>query len=61
MSFGPKEAGEEGAAEDGGDVDANKDVVRSDAAEVVVGAGGVFGDEVLLVDVVCMKNESMLL
>lgn len=61
MSFGPEEVGEEGAAEDGGDVDANKDVVRGDAAEVVVGAGGVFGDEVLLADVVCMNNESMLL
>lgn len=36
MSFGPEEVGEEGAAEDGGDVDANKDVVRGDAAEVVV-------------------------
>jgi hypothetical protein len=44
-------------------VDANEDVVRGDADEVVVidsGAGGVFGDEVLLVDVVCMNNESML-
>jgi hypothetical protein len=44
-------------------VDANEDVVRGDADEVVVidsGAGGVFGDEVLLVDVVCMNNESTL-
>lgn len=61
MSFGPEEVREEGAAEDGGDIDANQDVVRGDAAEAVVGAGGVFGDEVLLVDVVCMNNESMLL
>jgi len=56
VPFEPEEVEEEGGAKDDGDVDTNEDVVRGDADEVVVvdsGAGGVFGDEVLLVDVVC--------
>ncbi|KAJ8113085.1 hypothetical protein OPT61_g4708 [Boeremia exigua] len=43
---------EEGCAEDGGDEDADEDVVRGDADEGVVvhgGGGGASGDEVLLV------------
>ena len=61
MSFGPEEVREEGATEDGSDVGANKDVIQGDAAEVVIGARGVFGDEVLLVDIVYINNKSMLL
>lgn len=63
-AFGPEEIEEEGGAEDGGDVDADEDVVRGDADEVVVvdgGAGGLDGDEILLVDVVLGVLESGLL
>lgn len=62
MPFGPEEVEEEGGAEDGGDVDADEDVVRGDADEVVVvdgGAGRVLRDEVLLVDVICGKCEEV--
>lgn len=54
-ALGPEEVEEEGAAEDGGDVDADEDVVGCDADEVVVvdGCEGVLmGDEILLGDVV---------
>lgn len=54
-ALGPEEVKEEGGAEDSGDEDADEDVVAGDADEVVVvhcGAGGVDGDELLLVDII---------
>lgn len=41
MSLGPEEVEEEGGAEDGCDINADEDVVRSDADEVVVVDGDV--------------------
>jgi len=55
VALGPKEVKEEGGAENGGDEDADENVVAGDANEVVVvnrGAGRVVGDEFLLVYVV---------
>ena len=62
-AFRPEEIEEEGRAEDGGDVDANEDVVGCDANEVIVmnsGTGRPFRNEVLLVDVVYGVLEGVL-
>lgn len=55
MALRPEEVEEEGRAEDGGNGDADEDVVGCDAKEVVVvfdGEGVKRGDEILLVDIV---------
>lgn len=55
VALRPEEVGKECGAEDGGDEDADEGIVGRDADEVVVvhsRAGGVDGDEFLLVDVV---------
>lgn len=59
MALRPEEVKEEGAAEDGGNVDANEDVERSDADVVVVvdvGYGSLVLHEGLLVDVVSKQS-----
>lgn len=61
VALGPEEVEEEGSAENGGDVDADEDVVRGGADVVVVvymGAGVQFGNKLLLVDVVCRYQVS---
>lgn len=55
MPFRPEQVEEEGAAEDGGNVDADEDVEGGDADVVVVvdkGFGKLALHEILLVDVV---------
>lgn len=55
VPLGPEEVEEEGGAEDGGDRDADEDVVRLDADEVVVVDRGAVDprDVLLLADVIC--------
>jgi hypothetical protein len=56
MALWPEKIEEEGSTENGGDEDADEDVERSDADEVVVmnvGGGELGLHESLLIDIVC--------
>ena len=60
VSLWPEQVEEEGGAEDGGDGDADEDVVGGDADNVIIVNGGVAVegfDEALLVHVVCERRK----